>query len=86
MKTLSTLVLSIFLMTSSSLSIADEAPANPNAGGTVKGAAVGGLGGAAVGHPIAGAAVGGVIGHHRRKKAEKKALRQQKEQTEAAGH
>ena len=58
-------------------------PVDTNRGGTMKGAAVGGLGGAAVGHPVAGAVVGGMIGHHRRHKAEKAALKQQKAAAES---
>ncbi|MBC7693577.1 MAG: hypothetical protein H7222_17560 [Methylotenera sp.] len=79
-------ILSALCVTSllvASVSFAEEAakqpePANTHKGGTMKGAAVGGLGGAAVGHPVAGAAVGAVVGHHRRHKAEKEAAKQAK--------
>jgi uncharacterized membrane protein len=61
-----------------------NAPVDPKAGGTVKGAVVGGLGGAVIGHPVAGAAVGGVIGHHKRHKAEKEAAKHQAETQQPA--
>ena len=75
-----TLLCAFSLFTSASV-MADNTtrtnePVDTTRGGTMKGAAVGGLGGAAVGHPVAGAVVGGIIGHHRRHKAMKAAERQ----------
>ena len=61
-------------------------PVDTTRGGTLKGAAVGGLGGAAVGHPVAGAVVGGVIGHHRRHKAMKAAEHQRAQETAPANN
>ena len=76
-KLLASLFVSVFSLSVAALAEESRPPADPNTGGTAKGAVVGGVAGAAVGHPVAGAAVGGVIGHHKRAKARKEAKKQQ---------
>jgi|GEM_PF-2478644 len=87
MKNIFLSILCAFSLCISASSFAEDQTApNPKEGGTLKGAAAGGLGGAVVGHPVAGAAVavGGVIGHHRRHKTKKEARKSQ-EQAQSAG-
>ena len=55
-----------------------EPKADPKAGGTLKGAAIGGLAGSAVGHPGTGAVVVGAVGHHKRHRTKKESRRQEK--------
>jgi len=83
MKNIFLSILCAFSLCISASSFAEDQTApNPKEGGTLKGAAAGGLSGAVVGHPVA--AVGGVIGHHRRHKTKKEARKSQ-EQAQSAG-
>ena len=72
MKTLITLTLATLLMAAPLAAHADDTTPSPK-GGTLKGAAVGGLAGHALGHHTkTGVVAGAMIGHHEKAKSEKR--------------